>query len=111
KFEAKLDADKGIAAFKDKDHHGTIDVGKKLLTWESEDLRFPRVERKSPTIGAKPPEGAIVLFDGKNADEWNEKKMTGDLLAVPATSKRKFTNFKLHIEFRTPFQPTAGGQG
>ena len=37
--------------------------------------------------------------------------MSGDLLGVPNTTKRTFTDFKLHIEFRTPFQPTAGGQG
>src|SRR5262245_35664900 len=104
KVEAKLDADKGIATFKSGGQEGTIDAGKKQLYWKSEDLTFPRIERKSPTVGAKPPEGAIVLFDGKNADEWNEKKMVGDLLAVPATSKRnKLTNFKLHIEFRLPF--------
>src|SRR5207245_6767207 len=35
----------------------------------------------------------------------------GDLLGVPNTTKRKFTNFMLHIEFRTPFEPTKGGQG
>jgi hypothetical protein len=111
KIEAKLDGDKAIASFKTADYEGTIDASKKLLSLKSEDLRFPRVERKSPTIGAKPPAGAIILFDGKNADEWTPGKMAGDLLGVPNTTKKNFKNFNLHIEFRTPFQPTAGGQG
>jgi hypothetical protein len=115
KIEAKLDADKGVATFKGKEYSGTIDAGKKSLTLETDKAPqasiLQRVERKSPALGAKPPEGALILFDGKNVDEWNEKKMVGDLLGVPNTTKKKFKNFKLHIEFRTPFQPTARGQG
>src|SRR5437879_5802519 len=38
KVEAKLDADKGIAVFKTKNHEGTIDAGKKQLYLKSEDL-------------------------------------------------------------------------
>ncbi len=73
--------------------------------------RFERVERKSPTLGAEPPAGAIVLFDGTNADEFEDGRMTDDkLLAAGTTSRRQFGDFVLHIEFRTPFMPTATGQ-
>ncbi|HUY31208.1 MAG TPA: DUF1080 domain-containing protein [Pirellulales bacterium] len=73
---------------------------------------FKKIERKSSTLGAKPPEGAVVLFDGKNADAFEGGKMTPDgLLQVGTKSKQSFGSFHMHLEFRTPFMPTAGGQG
>ena len=75
-----------------------------------------RVVRKSPTMGEKPPEGAIVLFDGSTTDEWTgvrrgEARMSDGLLEQGANTKRKFQNQKVHIEFRLPYQPKARGQG
>ena len=71
-----------------------------------------KLERKSPTLGAKPPAGAIVLFDGSNADHFPGAKMTDDhLLKAGAIGKDEFTDYTLHIEFRTPFMPTSTGQG
>ena len=67
-----------------------------------------RVERKSPTLGAKPPAGAVVLFDGASVDKWNGGRLIdGGLLAPGCTSKDSFRDFQLHIEFQTPFMPAA----
>lgn len=75
-----------------------------------------RVERKSPTLGAKPPEGAVVLFDGTDLKHWNGgrlDKATGILHtdARNVSSKDKFKSYTVHLEFRTPFRPNARGQG
>lgn len=78
---------------------------------DSQPFTLKKITRLSPTLNAKPPEGAIVLFDGTNADEWKEKKVVDGLLPVAANTKRTFGDFKLHLEFRTPFQPGARSQG
>jgi hypothetical protein len=72
-----------------------------------------RVLRQSPTLGSKPPEGAIVLFDATTgAEHFPGAKLTDDkYLGVPATSKRFFAkDFALHIEFRIPYR-THGNSG
>ena len=76
-----------------------------------------RVVRQSPTLGAKPPPGALVLFDGSNLDHFLSKgpkaQMTEDkLLMIPARTKQSFTDFILHVEVRVPYRrPHSGPSG
>jgi hypothetical protein len=79
-------------------------------------IKLKKTIRTSPTLGMKAPEGAIVLFDGSNKDEWNGgrvDKNTGFLNTdgQDITTKRKFTNYSAHVEFLLPYRPDARGQG
>jgi hypothetical protein len=81
-----------------------------------ETFELKKVVRKSPTLGAKPPQGALVLFDGKDTEEWTGgrlDKATGNLNTdgKDILSKRKFNNYVLHLEFLLPYRPDARGQG
>jgi len=87
-----------------------------------------RVLRKPPTLGAKPPAGAVVLlaigekaFDKVvvhkdkqgNLPEWVPGDDGG--FVVPKrgfNSKQRFAGpFRLHVEFKCPLMPKARGQG
>ncbi len=89
-------------------HDGQLEVsnanGKPIGTLQ-------RVERKSPTLGQEPPPGAIVLFDGQQTEQWENGQMTADgLLQQGTTSKLKFQDHTVHVEFRLPYQPLERGQ-
>jgi len=114
---------------------GVIEAGKFTGTFQDSgnqgSFALERTVRISPTLGAKPPKGAIVLFDGTNFNEWKHpnKKKGEDLVkwelwelnetvamrvkrgAGSIITRRQFADVKLHIEFRTPFQPEKRGQG
>ncbi len=67
--------------------------------------------RTSPTLGAKPPAGAIVLFDGTSAEAFVDGRVKDGLLLEGATTRQKFQSYTIHLEFMLPFMPTARGQG
>ncbi|MSU21439.1 MAG: DUF1080 domain-containing protein [Pedosphaera sp.] len=70
-----------------------------------------KTERKSPTLGAKAPAGAVVLLDGKNADAWTGGHLDErNFLAAGCKSKQSFMDFTAHFEFLLPFKPLGRGQ-
>lgn len=108
---------------------GHLDLGDKGLA------RFAlrKSVRSSPTLGMKPPSGAVVLFDGRNFDAWRHedgrpvswhllengvmevrsaksdedrgKGIGGDIF-----TKQSFGDCRIHLEFRYPVDPGKSGQ-
>jgi len=123
-----------IAVLQGQEDTGVItaqgDTAKAVISNETLDgsvgeksFSLKRVERKSPTLGQKPPEGAVVMFDGKSLDKWKKKdgqplgwKLTEDgaMRVWPRTgdavSVDKLGDSKIHVEFRSPLMPEARGQ-
>jgi hypothetical protein len=89
------------------------------------DLELRKPEDKQDVQSTPPPKGAIVLFDGKNLDQWvsrNDPKKPAPWKLVEGAAvqagggdimtKQTFDGtFKLHVEFRVPYMPKATGQG
>ena len=94
---------------------GTIEDGKFYLDFKGK-KEVQRVERKSPTLGMKAPEGAIVLFDGSNTDAFDGKVNVSDKQENAIWSETRLKPFEkdrpytLHLEFMLSFMPNATGQ-
>ncbi len=111
-FSGQLN-DAGGATFPTED--GTVEVASgalRLIMNGQAVATLKKVERTSPTMGEKPPAGAIVLFDGSSTDAWENGRLDeGKFLgATNAVSKEKLGSHRLHVEFRTPFMPEDRGQ-
>ena len=113
KIELDGQMENGAVVFKGDTGHASIKNG--VLTVSTGDGeavgKLNKVERKSPTLGAKPPAGAVVQFDGKSVEGWKDGKLDEGLLCQGTTSKETFGSHTLHIEFRLPYQPEERGQG
>jgi hypothetical protein len=87
--------------------------------------QLKKTERKSPTLGKKPPEGAVVLFPMKAdlsdvtlgegeyllPEDFEQGRIGKDGLLMPgATSKPTFQDCTLHMEFQLSFMPHAREQ-
>jgi hypothetical protein len=111
----------GKVAIAGKEIAGSISEGKMAIKDGMKiDTTLKRVERKSTTLGAKPPEGAVVLFAGPaDVEKWNDAQVVelsdGKFLACKPghniLSKAAFKNHKIHMEFRLPWMPNSSGQG
>lgn len=99
--------------------------------WKEVPLNLKKITRAaSPRVGASPPEGALVLFDGKQFDnlesdgregkelEWQRlddclriwPPLPDHSFGAALRTRRGFPDFHLHLEFRLPLIAAATGQ-
>src|ERR1051325_6814245 len=87
-------------------------------------FELKKTPRVSPDLGKRPPDGAVVLFDGTSLDQWQSrsggkpapwKLLEGGVVEVAGgggiMTREKFGDHQLHLEFRLPYMPRFFGQG
>lgn len=105
---------------------GKITIPQPTEVWEPQ----PRIVKPGKLETHSPPSDAIVLFDGKNLDQWcysaseygpsspgkaaGWEIKDGVLTVVPGAkhiaTKKKFGSIQLHIEWKTPQETQGEGQ-
>jgi len=102
---------------------GTVVKGQLTAANDGHDeFAFKRIERQSPTLGAKPPKGAAILMPYEpgqptTLDAWTNPKWkilsdgSVQVTHEDLMSKQKFGDAQVHVEFCLPFMPLESGQG
>lgn len=94
-------------------------------------LLLKHTVRLSPRLGARPPDGAVILYDGKNLLEhfesddrnglplqWQQIEdglriwppLPGHEFGAALRTRKAYPDFQLHVEFRLPLIASAIGQ-
>lgn len=125
--KAKAKKEVVIAFTGEVDYNGKCTIAGKItnetftgtITNKKNEGRFElkRVFLEPPTRGQKAPEGAIVLLDGTNMDQWNalphwQLQGDGSIQTVGSNlaTKQELGDGVYHIEFMNPFMPSESGQ-
>jgi Domain of Unknown Function (DUF1080) len=114
KYEANIDVSKEVAVVTKDAVAVSVEPWKIDIRDEQGKVLgvLTKIVRESKTLGAQPPKDAVVLFDAVRVNDFKGNKMGEDgLLGVGGTSTEVFGDHRMHIEFRTPFQPDDSGQG
>jgi hypothetical protein len=99
-----------------KDYSAAVADG--VLRGQTDDgktFELKKITRTSPTMGARPPQGALIFFNNTGTDEfkggrWDKERGILYTDGKDIATKRKFTNFSAHLEFMTSYKPEARGQ-
>jgi hypothetical protein len=83
----------------------------------------PPIVTPGPAVSEAPPSDAVVLFDGKNLDQWAkaggdkpaawtvvDNTMKVDKKGGNIETKRKFKDYQLHVEYQIPADIEGKGQ-
>jgi hypothetical protein len=94
-----------------------------FLGWAAAAAVAAKAEPNDATLGKEPPEGAVVLFNGKDLEGWvkvdgkspaawrvADGVLTVEKGAGSIRTEKTFGDFQLHLEFNIPYMPQARGQ-
>lgn len=113
KFSGQRD-DETLTTLRSEQHAIRLQ-GNRAFAWTAAGAplgHLTKIHRTSPTMGLAPPPSATVLFNNGVANELKDAKVSPEgLLEIGATTNMPVQDFRMHVEFKTPYQPNQRGQG